>query len=173
MRRKPEAQSAAVLPGLHFLERLPQPDILPVVIISGQPPADDGTHSALTGSPCCLMDMHLHIIERRRPGPDHLNLGKQGSPVRILRFQPAFNRIDSAKQPVHEGKVVRAVAHDRHIGMRMRVDQSWNYQPVLPIYHLILCKTIRPVINPRDQITADVEGVLPDPEGGLSFLRAG
>ena len=120
------ARSAGFPAVLHliksFREALLRALVLPV--LSHQPSGDHRAHAALQAGPDGHPRKHLHVHKSRRTGPDHFHDGKQVSPVCILRGQAVLDRHHPVKKPGLKRKIIRIIAHEGHVCMRMAVDQS-------------------------------------------------
>ena len=124
------ARSAGFPAVLHlikgFREAFLRALVLPV--LSHQPSGDHRAHTALQAGSDGHPRKHLHVHKSRRTGPDHFHDGKQVPPVCILCGQAVLDRHHLVEKPGLKRKIVRIIAHEGHVCMRMAVDEAGEYR---------------------------------------------
>ena len=168
VRVETEGQAVAVRGIGHLLERLGEAVVRPVVGVAHEPAADHGTHAAVAHGAAGLVDVHLLVVEAGGAGADHLGLAEQRRPVAVLGLEPVLDGLHGVEEPVGEAEVVGDVAHHGHVGVRVRVDEAGDGEPVRAVDHRVGDEARRRLVERRDLLALDIDVV---PLDGVGVAR--
>ena len=116
MRSQAEAEPVAILKCISFRISLVKAAAACFIITAAyQAAAYHSSHAAFLYGTGRLHDVHLHIIKAGGTALHHFKYGQIGSPICILIRHLLLDGIHTAEEPVHKGKVICHITHERHI----------------------------------------------------------